>query len=156
MDFKLKPITETSWILHSAGIRLAMMVADGKGFKAIGQLDKKEFSDIDDLAKHLGGPVSFEEVEQENEPEASDVNGYPIKHGSAFDIKEESYPSYAKVEGSSNRFAAGYYGILFAHGWVTSYCPKVTTLDENQWIGPFRTKLEMRNAITQQKNAPRV
>ena len=156
IDFKLKPVTETSWILHSGGIRLAMMVANGTGFKAIGQLDKKEFESLEDLEDHLGGSVSFEEVEQDNEPEASDVNGYPIKHGSAFDIREEAYPSYSKVEGSSMRFAAGYYGILFAHGWVNSYCPKTTTLDENQWIGPFRTKLEMRNAITQQKNAPRV
>lgn len=156
IDFKLKPVTETSWILHSGGIRLAMMVANGVGFKAIGQLDKKEFDSLEDLADHLGGSVSFEEVEQDNEPEAGDINGYPIKHGSSFDIKEERYPSYSKAEGSSMRFAAGYYGVLFAHGWVNSYCPKTTTLEENQWIGPFRTRLEMRNAITQQKNAPRV
>ena len=156
IDFKLKPVTETSWILHSGGIRLAMLVTSGTGFKAIGQLDKKEFASMDDLADHLGGKVTFEEPETENEPEVSDISGYPIKHGAAFDITEDRYPSYAKVESSSNRFAAGYYGVLFTHGWVTSYCPKITTLEENHWIGPFRTKLEMRNAITQQKNAPRV
>lgn len=156
IEFKLKPVTETSWILHSSGVRLAMIVANGSGFRAIGQIEKKEFDNLEDLSKHLGGPVEFEEVEQEAEPEASDVNGYPIKHSTSFDVKEDKYPSYSKVAGSSLRFAAGYYGVLFAHGWVTSYCPKITTLEENKWIGPFRTKLEMRNAITQQKNAPRV
>ena len=156
MEFKLKPITETSWILHNAGTRLAMIIADGKKLKAIGQLDKKEFDDLKELGKFLGGKVIIEEVEQELEPEASSVEGYPIKHAAAFDIVVEKYPSYAKVSKSTSRFAAGYYGVLFAHGWVFSYCPKVSTLEENNWIGPYRTKLEMQNAITQQKNAPRL
>lgn len=156
IEFKLKPITGTSWILNSSGTRLAMIVADGTGFKAIGQLDQKTFVDLADMGKYLGGTVTFEEPEQIVEAEASDVDGYPIKHAAAFNVTNDRYPSYTKVEGSSNRFAAGYYGVQFAHGWVYSYCPKISTLEENTWIGPFRSRLEMQNAITQQKNAPRV
>lgn len=156
IDYKLKPITETSYILHTGGNRIAMIVSDGKGFKVIGTLDKKSFDSIEDMVDFFGGNLTIEQPEEDREPEAGDVDGYPIKHATAHDITNGAYPSYSKVEGSSNRFAAGYYGVMFAHGWVYSYCPKTTTLEENKWIGPFRTKLEMQNAITQQKNAPRI
>jgi len=155
-EYKLRPITETSWILLDNGTRLAMIIADGTGYKAIGNLSHKRFDGLDHMGQLLGGSVSFEEIKEESEPEVGHVEGYPIKHGSAHDIEAGAYPSYAKNSGSSNRFAAGYYGILFAHGWVTSYCPKTTTLDENQWIGPFRSKLEMLNAISAKKREIRI
>mgnify|MGYP006958837536 CR=1 FL=1 len=156
IEYRLKPITATSYILHTGGNRIAMIVADGNGFKVIGTLDRKSFSGIEDLVEFFGGNLVIEQPEENDEPEASDINGYPIKHQTAHDVIEGDYPSYSKTEGSKLRFAAGYYGVLFTHGWVYSYCPKTTTLDENKWIGPFRTKLEMQNAITQQKNAPRI
>jgi len=153
---RLKPVTDNSWILHDNGTRLAMIIKTADGYSAIGQLDRKQFNDLDDLEQFLGGKLAVDEPEEEKEAEAGDVEGYPIKHSTSHDIKTDAYPSYSKVQGSSIRFAAGYYGVLFAHGWVYSYCPKTTTLEENQWIGPFRTRLEMQNAITQKKNAPRV
>lgn len=155
-SFKLKPLADKSWILHSNGTRLAMVILSDDGYKVIGQIDRKTFKDLDDMSSHLGGKITIEEVEQDTEPEAGDIDGYPIKHSSYHDVKQDAYPSYSRVQGSSNRFAAGYYGVLFNHGWVYSFCPKTTTLDENEWIGPFRTKLEMQNAITQRKNAPKV
>lgn len=155
-SFKLKPLSGNSWILHSNGTRLAMITLGEDGYKAIGQIDKKSFKDLKEMSEFLGGKVTIEEVEQETEPEANDIDGYPIKHVSYHDVKNEAYPSYSKVQGSNNRFAAGYYGVLFSHGWVYSFCPKVTTLTENEWIGPFRTRLEMQNAIIQRKNAPKV
>jgi hypothetical protein len=68
----------------------------------------------------------------------------------------EQFPSYAKTENSTNRFAAGYYGILFANGWVASYCPKVSTIKDNEWIGPFHTRLEMLSAISFKKKEPKI
>ena len=150
-EYKLKPITDTSWILMDNGTRLAMIISDGSGYKAIGQLERKQFSGLDDLSRFLKGTVSIEETEKESEPEVGHVEGYPIKHSTAHDIEVKGYPSYAKNSGSASRFAAGYYGVLFNHGWVTSYCPRTSTLDDNTWIGPFRSKLEMLNAISAKK-----
>jgi hypothetical protein len=156
IEYKLKPITDTSWILHNNGERLAMIVSTNTGYNAIGQLKIKSFKTLEELEATLGGKVTIEEVAEDKEPEEGDVDGYPIKHATSADIKNEAYPSYSKIKDSNLRFAAGYYGVLFSHGWVNSFCPKTTTLEENKWIGPFRTKLEMRNAISQQKNAPKV
>jgi hypothetical protein len=155
-DYKLKQITETSWILTSSGNRLAVITTDGNSYSAIGRLDEKRFENLEELRLYLGGNLSIEEPEEYIETESGNVDGYPIKHQSAYDVKTEEYPSYAKTQGSSNRFAAGYYGVKFSHGWVHSFCPKISTLQENEWLGPFRTKIEMSNAITQRKNAPRI
>lgn len=155
-DYKLKSITENSWILHLNGNKIAMLIYANGSYKAMGTLDRKSFTDLDDLASFLGGKVSIEEPEPEADMEVADVDGYPIKHSAAYDINLGAYPSYSKTANSTTKYAAGYYGVRFHHGWVSSYCPKTSTLDENNWIGPFRTRLEMLNAITQQKNAPRV
>ena len=155
-EYKLKPVTETSWILHDHGTRLAIIVASDGKFKSIGKIEPKEFTSFDELEKLLKVSITVEEVSVDDEPTAGDIDGYPVKHNSVHDVETEKYPSYAKSSGSKIRFAAGYYGVNFSHGWVYSYCPKVNTLEENTWIGPFRSKLEMQNAITQQKNAPRV
>jgi len=156
IEYKLRPVTDTSWILHQNGTRLAMIIANSTGYTAIGSLPNKHYSSLDDLSKKLGGTISIEEVEKEAEPEIGQVEGYPIKHSTACDITNDVYPSYAKTNGSSNRFAAGYYGILFSHGWVGSYCPKISTLEDNTWIGPFRTKLEMLSAISAKKKEPKL
>lgn len=157
IEFKLKPITENSWILHSVNGRIGVVFKENNEYTVIGQIEKKKFKDFNELSLFLKGTVTIEEVEEDNTSiEAGNVDGYPIKHSKSYDIKNAEYPSYSKVEGSTNRFAAGYYGINFTTGWVYSFCPKVVTLEENNWIGPFRTKLEMQNAIIQKKNAPQV
>ena len=164
IEYKLKPITETSWILHHNGVRIAMVISSQSGYNMIGGADiaHKHFTDIDDMMNKLGCKITFEENEKITEPEVGDVYGYPIKHGSAHDTRLESsannadYPSYSKTKGSDNRFAAGYYGVLFNHGWVASYCPKVSTIEDNIWIGPFRTRLEMLSAISSKKKEPKV
>jgi hypothetical protein len=151
MEFKLKPVTDTSWILHQNGVRLAMIIANNKGYNAIGKLTTKHFENLADMCNILGGKVIFEESEAQAEKEVGNVHGFPIKHNTSHDLALDRYPSYAKTKCSNNRFAAGYYSILFSHGWVQSYCPKISTLDDNEWIGPFYTKLEMLSAISAKK-----
>jgi hypothetical protein len=151
MDFKLKPITETSWILHNNGSRLAVITLNNNVYNLIGKIPIKEFKTLDELSEKLGGKVIFEEPEVQIEKEQGEINGYPIKHNNSFNIELKEYPSYTKTVESNNRFAAGYYAIQFSYGWTQSYCPKTNTLDSNNWIGPFRTKLEMLNAISTKK-----
>lgn len=155
-EYKLKPVTDTSWILYHNGVKKAMIVSTSTGLTAIGDITYKNFVDFNDLAKKIGGAITFDETEKAAEPEASVIDGYPVKHPQTFDIKQNEYHSYTKKQGSTIRFAAGHFGILFNYGWVTSYCPKVITLEENQWIGPFRTRLELLSAISAKKKEPTV
>jgi len=152
IEYKLKSILDNCWILHNSGIRIAIINKIDNAYKVIGKIDKKTFNSIEDIANYLKVSIVIEEPEVDQQTtEIGDIDGYPIKHTKAFDIKNETFPSYAKVENSQTRFAAGYYGLLFPNGWAGAYCPKASTLNEIEWVGPFRTKLEMNNSITQMK-----
>ena len=37
--------------------------------------------------------------------------------------------------------------IKFDNGWVPAYCPKLITLGRNEFMGPFKTKLEANEAL---------
>jgi hypothetical protein len=156
--YKLKEITETSYILEKDGSNTGLVIVSTDGFKVIGPFDKKVFGDADELTRYLGGDLTIEarESEDDKEDEIGQINGYPIKHKAVFDVEEGDIVTYSKASKSKARFAAGYYALDFEHGWTGSYCPRTQTLEENQFIGPFRTKLEMQNAMAQKKRVSRV
>ena len=156
IEYKLKSITDSSWILYQSGNKKAMIISTPLGLTGIGNIPHKSFTDFNDLANKLNATISFDETEKITEPEVSKLDGYPVKHPHTFDVIQGDYYSYTKKQGSTIRFAAGHFGILFNYGWVTSYCPKVVTLDENKWIGPFRTRLELLSAISAKKKEPTV
>lgn len=150
-EYTLKPMTDTSWILQRDGVRLALILAKDGEYHSMGKLERNKFKDLADLGKFLGGKVEIEQVEEDaTGEELGNINGYPVKHMNAVPTEGEELPVYKR---GKTPHSAGYYGIKFAHGWVTSYCPKLTTLTENEFIGPFRTKLEMLNSIAQRKRA---
>lgn len=151
VDYTLKPMTETSWILQRDGMRLALIMAKDGQLISMGKLEKSKFKDLAELGKFLGGKVVIEEPEEDSSgEELGNIGGYPIKHNNAVPVDGSELPTYKR---GKTEHSAGYYGIKFNHGWVTSYCPKLTTLTENEYIGPFRTKLEMLNSIAQKKRA---
>jgi len=53
-------------------------------------------------------------------------------------------PLYTKLEASKSFFCAGYYIINFSGAWVKNFCPKLLTLDRNDFRGPFHTETEMK------------
>jgi len=152
-SFKLKEITETSYLLEKDGSNTGLVTVTVDGFKVIGPFDRKLFANADELTKYLGGMLTIEprESDDDKEDEIGQINGYPIKHKAVFDVEEGDIVTYAKTAKGKARFAAGYYALDFEHGWTGSYCPRTQTLEENAFIGPFRTKLEMQNAMAQKK-----
>ncbi len=150
MTYELKEITQTSWILQNNGVRLAVITSDGNGLNAIGRLDRKSFNDIDDLSKFLGSKVEITKpVEDDDQGDVlGDIDGYPVKHINIETIEDPQLPLYRK---GRVQHSAGYYGVKFKNGWVSSYCPRHSTITDNTYIGPFRTRLEMLNAISQKK-----
>lgn len=154
----LKPVTDVTWILERDGVKHSMVFATEAGFRVIGPLEKKIYGSTDELSKALGGSLSVERRDDDSESgdEIGQVDGYPIKHSHAFDIAKDGLVTYSKAPNSKVRFAAGYYAIDFDHGWTSSYCPRTTTLDTHGYIGPFRSKLEMQNAISAKKREIKV
>lgn len=77
------------------------------------------------------------------------VEGYPTKdipYNIVVDAKMQ-LPMYTKTEKSRCYYAAGYYIIRFEFAWAQAYCPKVMTLKRNQYQGPYKTELEMKEQL---------
>lgn len=101
-----------------------------------------------------------EMFEFEGKPELSSwhqkhVFGYPIGDFETFKIQEkDNLPCFTKTATSKIYFAAGHYGINFDNGgWMDSFCPKVSTLRKYQYIGPFKTELDVNLAIQRKKRS---
>jgi hypothetical protein len=159
----LKALTDTSYILNKDGINHSIVTLTEEGLKAIGPLDQKLFPSTDDLEKYLGSSLSVEikDTDSDDGEEIGNIEGYPIKHKTACDIEtvdtnNKQVITYAKITKSKARFAAGYYALLFDNGWTGSYCPRIQTLENYEFIGPFYSKLEMQNSISQKKRQSKV
>jgi len=154
--YLMKPLTENSWILSADGNKIGIVSQADTGIRILGNLPKKTFTDLEDFKKHIGGNLTIEEpAELVAEPEIGDIGGYPIKHTVWHNVMTEPVSSYTRTKTSEIRYAAGYYAVKFVNGWTQSFCPKLTTLVEHEYLGPYKNKLEMRNSISQ-KNQEKI
>ena len=85
------------------------------------------------------------------------VYDYPSKfkaYNQIFDVQKK-LPLFTKSKKSKSLYCAGYYIIHFDKGWVKSFCPKLMTIERYQFQGPFKNKIEMKNALGQQNGKNR-
>ena len=154
--YQMKPLTENSWILSSDGNKIGIVSQALNEIRIIGSLSKKTFKNLEEFKKHLGGQILIEEpADIDTESETGEINGYPIKHTVWYNIMTEPVSSYTRTKNSEIRYAAGYYAIKFANGLTQSFCPKLSTLVEHEYLGPYNNKLEMSNSISQ-KNQEKI
>ena len=68
-----------------------------------------------------------------------------------YDVRRR-LPLFTKSNASKSLYCAGYYIIKFNKGWVKSFCPKVITLERNEYKGPFKTEFEMKQVLANAKS----
>lgn len=147
--YKMRQLTENSWVLIEDGERTGLVIQRNGDLKIIGSNLDGSYRDINDLKSKVGKDISIEvAVTIPTDAEEGDIDGFPIRHTTWFNIQATPVPSYTRTEKSQNRYAAGYYGLRFPHGWTQSFCPKLSTLSEYEYMGPFTTKLEMSHQIS--------
>lgn len=154
--YKMTPLTDHSWLLYANEERIGLVSNSNEKLTVMGSLDKKTFKNIDELRDYLGCLVIEDANVIELEKINGDIEGFPIKHSTWFNIETEPVPSYTKTDTSLIRYAAGYYALQFPNGWTPAFCPKESTLTEYQFLGPFKSKLEMQNSISQKNSSPNV
>jgi hypothetical protein len=116
---------------------------------------EKTYDTFDKACWDLAINVDTPKVEEQPAAQEESILGYPIKCAAfnpIWDIKRK-LPVFTKTEKSRTLHAAGYYIIQFDTGWVQSFCPKVSTLDSNDYKGPYKDKLEMREQLRIAQNA---
>jgi hypothetical protein len=70
-----------------------------------------------------------------------------VPYNSLYDVKNK-LPLFTKSNKSKSLYCAGYYIIHFDKGWVKSFCPKLITIERYDFKGPFKTDIEMRQALS--------
>jgi len=152
MEFVAKPVLEDKfWILEDNGQKVGTIRSNENGVTLTVGKENHSFKKLEELKQKM--KVSFTGKELVNkEKEEYDVHGYPCKtkpFNGLYDLKRK-LPLYTKTEDSQSFFTAGYFCIEFENGWVPAYCPKLITLGRNNYLGPFKTKLEMTETLRKQ------
>ena len=81
-----------------------------------------------------------------------EVMGNPTDQEEVFNVQEiKGYPCFTKKAHSKSIHAAGWYGLKFKNGWVTVLCPRLSTLENNTHLGPYKTKMDLKVVLQQQK-----
>lgn len=88
------------------------------------------------------------EVMKRPEQTTTEVEGYPVDFEEVFNIEvNDGVASFTKNEKSSIRYAAGYFGIMFSDQYVPAHCPKLSTLEKYNTIGPFKEVITLRSEL---------
>jgi hypothetical protein len=141
---KILQLTENSWILRAGDLNSGLLFKTDEGYLFLGAKTKSTFETLDDVKKKFG---NIKVVEREEIINNNTLNGYPVKHNGQITKVSDQPPVYTK-EGGKTEFVAGYWGLLFQNGWTGAFCPKKSTVDSNENVGPFKNRLEMLNHLS--------
>jgi len=147
---KAKPVLENKfWIVEQEGVRIGTLSKEDDGFvvNSKGKIDL--YKNESHLQKTFGKNFLIANIKSDSNNISKDVHGYPtrtIPYNSMYDIQRK-LPLFTKSEKSKSVYCAGYYLIKFNVNWLKSYCPKLITVERNEYMGPYKTELEMRMAL---------
>lgn len=143
-------IKDKFWILEENAKRVGMMNFKDDNYTI--NLKRKDFvvHDTTEL-KNLGIEFVVRDLTQGGNIE---VMGYPTDQEEVFNIREmDGYPTFTKKSASKSTHVAGWYGLKFKNGWVASLCPRYSTIKNNVFVGPYKTKMDLKVVLSQQKEA---
>lgn len=158
MSVKLKPITETSWLVigDTDEIRVGLLTEIRDKYVLMIAGAKQQFINRKEVNTYFNEDV-FENVVTPIVDETIDkdyfINGYPVDFNNPNEvlIKGNTLPLFSKKASSDIYYSAGYYCLHFPKNWMPAYCPKLSTLNTYEYLGPFKTELEMKTHLTKSR-----
>ena len=152
MTIKTKTILKDKfWIVEDEGVRIGTLSVAEDKFMFNSPQGTKYFNSERALKKTFGKDVLISEVTPTVEVKADkEVYGYPTStepFNPLLDVQRK-LPLFTKSDKSKSLYCAGYYIIHFDKGWVKSFCPKLITIERYEYQGPFKTDIEMKQALS--------
>jgi hypothetical protein len=139
------------WIMEEDGVRVGTLSISEDKFMFSGPQGTKYFDSERALKRTFGKNVLINEVVPTDEIIIDkEVYGYPTSttpYNPLLDVQRK-LPLFTKSEKSKSLYCAGYYIIHFDKGWVKSFCPKLITVERYETQGPFKTDIEMKQALS--------
>lgn len=163
MTVKLKPITETSWLVlgDTDDTRVGLLTEIRNEYILMAKGEKRKFLTRKEVNTYFKEDIFDNVVETVTEEAVKKdyyINGYPVDFDSPNEvlIKGNKLPLFSKKATSDVYYSAGYYCLNFPKNWMPAYCPKLSTLETYEFAGPFKSEMEMRSNLVKlrkEKNA---
>lgn len=150
--FKAKVVMKDKfWIVESNGTKVGSLHKTDHGFTLIGEYKgkpkKERFDTQSDLKAKYN--IVFDTTKQITTTNKNHfIYGFPCKtkpFNDMYDVKRK-LPIFTKNDKSKSFYCAGYYIVKF-DTWMSAYCPKMLTLTRYDFVGPFKTELEMKQVL---------
>jgi hypothetical protein len=151
MNINAKEILKNKfWIVESEGERVGTLsVSEDKQYMLSDTSGTRFFSNLKQLKKNFDSEISWTTVKEDVVID-KEVHGFPASctpYNPMFDVKQK-LALFTKSPKSKSLYCAGYYIIRFDKGWVKSFCPKLITVERYETKGPFKSEIEMRQALS--------
>jgi len=137
------------WILEDHGTKIATIALSDNRFILADKKGSNFYKDKKAIERHLGNTIEWSKLDI-TESVTKEIHGFPCSttpFNQLYDVKKK-LPLFTKSKKSKSLYCAGYYVIKFEKGWVKSFCPKLITLERYNYKGPFNTKLEMKQELS--------
>jgi hypothetical protein len=148
---KAKPIIDNKfWVVEKNGEKYATLRRNNENYYVLSNHEGSAiYRNSRDIKKVFGKDFFTVKIIKDTASVLpKEVHGFPTNvepHNPMYNIKEK-LPLFTKSKDSKSLYCAGYYIIKFSKNWVRSFCPKLITLQRNEYKGPFKTELEMKQA----------
>jgi hypothetical protein len=148
---KAKPILKNKfWIIENNGQRIGTLSKqEDKRLLYSCSTGTEYFTDQKSFNKWIGD-VSWDKTTISDVDVNKEVHGFPTSttpHNVMYNVQKK-LPLFTKSKKSKSLYCAGYYIIKFDKGWVRSFCPKLVTLENYGYKGPFKTEFTMRQELS--------
>jgi hypothetical protein len=156
-EIHAKPIVDGKfWIVEEDGQKIATLhKKENNKFVLSSTNGEMMFNKKQDLTKQFGEGFFLNSVKVKvTQPEVHECHGFPTSskpYNPMYNVQQK-LPLFTKSNASKSLYCAGYYTIKFNKGWVKSFCPKLITLERNEYRGPFKDELEMKQVLANAKS----
>ncbi len=152
---KLKPITETSWLVigDSDDTKIGLLTEIRDNYILMVKGEKRSFLNRKEVNTYFAEDVFDNVIEPElanNVKKDYFINGFPVDFDGPNEVilKGNTLPLFSKKTTSEVYYVAGYFCLYFPKNIMPAFCPKLSTLETYQFSGPYKTEIEMKAELT--------
>jgi len=140
-------VKDKYWILHNKhNKKVGQVHTNGTSYKV--RINGKNVGEFNNLAALKKSSLfEFMELPKIKTGPTMDVYGYPTTdkaYNGVWNV-ESGLPLYTETEDSKSWFAAGFYKLNIKGTWIVQNCPKLITLQRNEYEGPFKVTPGLNN-----------
>lgn len=142
------------WIICQNQSKIGSICKEKNKYFFLKNGKKLEITNLQEFENNFGIKLSLDNKLINQKLDSKQIYGYPCKTKPVkpiFNLKKR-LPLFLKRSNSKSYYCAGFYLLKLKKGWVKNFCPKLVTLNNNIYHGPFKTELELKEKLFELNN----